>query len=287
MKRSKTKRAAEVTRRSALGILVGAGTGLAFGCSRSSEGKPAASTTGAAAECAPTPGGEIGPYFADDSAAGFLRSSILSSIDGSNVQAGISLSLTITVLDAKRGCQPYRNAQIDIWHCNAPGVYSDEASQNTASETWLRGYQLTNAEGQVTFGTIVPGWYPGRTTHIHVRARSTYSDTASPNDAANTTQLFFEQTLIDSLASSVAPYSGQGKNPTTNANDHVFNGETKGANVLAVSGDAKSGYRAEVTLRLPITDSGTHDMGPGGPGGPGGPSRPPPSGWGDGPQPRD
>ncbi len=163
------------------------------------------------------------------------------------------LSLTLTVLDSGKGCAPLTGSQVDIWHCNAAGVYSDQAAQNTTTVQWLRGYQVTDATGRVTFATIVPGWYPSRTTHIHLRLRSSYSESSSTNDGTNTTQLFFEQTLIDALATNVARYNAQGKNATTNASDHVYAAETKGANVLSLSGDAANGYTAALTIVLPIT----------------------------------
>jgi len=264
MTRNRDRRDA-LTRRGALATLAGAGTTLALACGRASNGGNAPSRAANSAalrdpptlQCAVTPGGEIGPYFADDSAAGFFRSNVLANIDGSNVQSGILLALTITIVDARKGCVPYAGAQVDLWHCNAAGVYSDQASEQTASDSWLRGYQLTDARGQVTFTTIVPGWYRGRTTHIHVRVRSNSGDCSDPRDGSNTTQLFFEQTLVDELAMSVAPYNAQGKNSLTNATDRVFAEETRGANVLALSGQAQVGYRAAVTIGVPLTDSGT------------------------------
>src|SRR5262249_39987842 len=150
--------------------------------------------------------------------------------------------LVIAVVDAKKGCTPYPNAQVDIWHCNVAGVYSDQAAQNSTTETWLRGYQITDQNGEVTFVTVVPGWYQGRTTHIHLRVRSSYSDASSTSDGTNTTQMFFDQDLVDRLATTVAPYSAQGKNSTTNVGDHVYTSEMSGANLLSLSGDETTGY---------------------------------------------
>jgi protocatechuate 3,4-dioxygenase beta subunit len=277
-----------LTRRDALAALVGAGTALAFGCSDSTEtavgGADAgvdgasAADTGAAAneagECAVTPEGEIGPYFADDSAAGFNRSDILSNLDGTSTQAGVPLTLNVTVVDAEKSCAPYVGAQVDIWHCNASGVYSDIAAENTSSEQWLRGYQLSDANGKLTFTTIIPGWYSGRTTHIHLRVRSSYSDASSTTDGTNTTQCFFDQTFIDDLYTTVTPYSAEGTNPTTNASDRVYSQQEDGANLLVLSGDATTGYTASVTIFLPITtsyDASTSAGGAPGGGGPGGP----------------
>ncbi len=204
------------------------------------------------ASCSETPEGEIGPYFADDSKSGFDRTNLTTSIDGTSEQSGIPLTLTVTVVDTEKSCAPYVGAQVDIWHCNAAGVYSDEASESTSGASWLRGYLLTDANGQVTFNTIVPGWYSGRTTHIHLRVRSTYSEASSTSDGTNTTQVFFEQTFLDTLATSVAPYDSEGKNPTTNASDRVYSQQTKGSNVLTLSGDTTDGYTASLTIGLPI-----------------------------------
>jgi protocatechuate 3,4-dioxygenase beta subunit len=203
-------------------------------------------------ECAPTPEGEIGPYFADDSVVRFKRSNILSNIDGTAMQQGVPLTLTIAVLDTRASCAPVSRVQIDLWHCNASGVYSDEDVEGTGDQTWLRGYQVTGSSGAVTFKTIVPGWYEGRATHIHVRARSKYNNTASPNDGSNTTQLFFPQRLVDSLYTSVEPYRRRGRNPMTNANDNVYATQTSGRTELVLKGTPATGYVTSYMIALPV-----------------------------------
>jgi protocatechuate 3,4-dioxygenase beta subunit len=253
MERTKGGDGEDVTRREALGVIVGAGSGLALGCGSSSAAKDGgADGATAPGACAVTPEGEIGPFFSDDSDARFNRSNILPNLDGSEAQGGVPLTLTVTVLDSKNACAALPQTQVDIWHCNAAGVYSDEVAESTSTKQWLRGYQMTDAQGQLTFVTVVPGWYPGRATHIHLRVRSSYSAASSPSDGTNTTQLFFDQTLVDALATNVAPYSAQGKNPTTNVVDQVYVAETKGANVISLSGDDTSGYAAALTIVLPI-----------------------------------
>jgi protocatechuate 3,4-dioxygenase beta subunit len=99
--------------------------------------------------------------------------------------------------------------------------------------------------------TIVPGWYQGRTTHIHLRLRSTYD--ATTTGGTNTTQLFFPQDIIDTINTTISPYSTEGTNPTTNASDHVYAGEVSGATLLTLSGDNSNGYTATVRVNLPIT----------------------------------
>jgi protocatechuate 3,4-dioxygenase beta subunit len=186
----------------------------------------------------------------DDSATGFNRSDIRSNLDGSNIQSGIPLTLSIYVYDSEKSCAAMANVQVDIWHCNASGIYSAEDVESTSGETWLRGYQVTDANGLVTFVTIFPGWYSGRTTHIHLRLRSTYDSTST--GGTNTTQLFFPQDTIDTINTTISPYSAEGSNPTTNASDHVYSGEEDGANLLTLSGDTTNGYTATAKIDLPI-----------------------------------
>jgi protocatechuate 3,4-dioxygenase beta subunit len=279
-----------VTRRRALAGLVGVGGTVVLGCGAETAGLTPAPDAGAAAArdafadaiadahaeggtaeagaCEVTPEGEVGPYFADDGASGFDRSDIRSNLDGTGTQPGVPLTLTITVLDAQKNCAPYVGAQIDIWHCNATGVYSDIAGEGTSTEQWLRGYQVTDASGGVTFKTIIPGWYSGRTTHIHLRVRSSYSDTSATSDGTNTTQCFFDQSFVDTLYTTVAPYTTLGTNPTTNAADRVYSQEEDGANALSLTGDDTNGYAASVTIYLPITATYDASAGGGGPGAP-------------------
>jgi protocatechuate 3,4-dioxygenase beta subunit len=212
----------------------------------------AATATAGSSACAETPEGEIGPYFADDGASGFDRSNIVANLDGSGAEPGIPLTLSVTIVDTEKSCVTVSGAQVDIWHCNAAGVYSDESSEGTTADTWLRGYQTTGSTGIVTFTTVFPGWYEGRTTHIHLRVRSSYSEASSTSDGMNTTQLFFPQATIDEIDGGVAPYSSHGRNDTTNATDHVYADETAGANVLTLAGSSSTGFRTSITIGLPI-----------------------------------
>ena len=195
--------------------------------------------------------GEEGPYFVDDSASGYFRSNILSNLDGTGTQTGVPLALTISVFDSKNSCAPMQSVQVDIWHCNASGVYSAESVESTVGQSWLRGYQITDASGKVQFQTIIPGWYQGRTTHIHLRLRSTYDQTS--NSGSNTAQVFFDQTLVDSLDTSVAPYSKEGVNSTTNASDRVYSQEEKATTLLTLTGSNSAGYAATFNAYLPIS----------------------------------
>ena len=231
---------------------VGAVGALVTSCGggAASSGSSNGSTTGNSS-CAVTLEGEEGPYFVDDGASGFNRSNIFSNLDGSNTQSGIPLMLTLIVQDNKNSCATMSNVQVDIWHCNAEGVYSDEGVESTVGETWLRGYQITDSNGMVKFASIFPGWYQGRVTHIHLRLRSSYDDTSS--EGSNTTQLFFPQDTINRVNTTISPYSSHGANSTTNANDHVSTGETEGTTLLSLTGDTTSGFAATFKINLPIT----------------------------------
>ena len=197
-----------------------------------------------------------GPYWVTDSASGYDRSDIRSDIAGTNTQSGVLFTLNIYVYDRKNSCVAMQNVQVDIWHCNAAGIYSgvqNSTNGNGAdytSQSWLRGYQLTDSSGKVSFTTIVPGWYTGRATHIHIRFRSTYDSSSS--GSTNTAQLFFDQTFLNNLNTSVSPYSSHGTNSVTNAGDSIYNSEG-GTTILSLSGSASAGYTATFSVYLPLT----------------------------------
>jgi protocatechuate 3,4-dioxygenase beta subunit len=135
--------------------------------------------------------------------------------------AGIPLNLTLTIVNVNDNCNPIGNARVDIWHCNKDGYYSEFnnqngylGTQNHAGETFFRGIQLTNCDGQVQFTTIYPGWYPGRVTHIHFRVYLGATLSA-------TSQMAFPPTVTTTVYNT-ALYSAHGQNPTTNNTDNVF-----------------------------------------------------------------
>jgi protocatechuate 3,4-dioxygenase beta subunit len=123
---------------------------------------------------------------------------------------GTTLHLGVRVRDAEP-CRPIRNAVVDVWHCDAAGSYSPQG------ETYLRGLQVTNRDGIVEFTTIYPGWYPGRTVHIHAKVHL-------DNRTVLTTQLYFD----DKLSARVFlddPYPGESNRDGFNANDPLYRRE--------------------------------------------------------------
>src|ERR1051325_4964091 len=117
-----------------------------------------------------TPQQTEGPYFVEGMPN---RSDIRSDPSDGSLQQGIPLRLVIHVSDVDDGsCTPIKGAQVDIWHANSQGVYSGVNDQGTMGKKFLRGYQVTDDNGNVQFTTIYPGWYQGRAIHIHVKVRT-------------------------------------------------------------------------------------------------------------------
>ena len=119
-------------------------------------------------DCVVRPELTEGPYFVDEK---INRSDIRTDTTTNAVSAGVPLVLTFLVSQiGSSACTPLQGAQVDIWHCDALGVYSDVSGN---SGNFLRGYQVTDANGQAQFTTIYPGWYRGRAVHIHFKIRTT------------------------------------------------------------------------------------------------------------------
>ena len=237
----------QLTRRRLIEILGGAGVAALSGCgggstsASSASGSTSGTTSGTTASCVLTPELTVGPYFVDEK---LNRSDLTTNTTDTNVLNATPLTLTMTIMEyASSGCSALVGAQVDIWHADAAGIYSDESVENTTGQTFLRGYQLTDANGAVTFKTVVPGWYSGRTIHIHVMIRTLSSSGSVLTEF--TTQLFFDQTLLNALTTTVSPYSSRGVPDTTNAQDSIYSSATQLTLTNAASG---GGYTASITL---------------------------------------
>src|SRR5437764_12846452 len=118
------------------------------------------------------------------------RSDIRTDPSDGSIRPGVPLNLKINIVnESGTTCVPLSGAKVDIWHCDAAGIYSDEAANNSVGKKFLRGYQITDDNGSVQFTTIYPGWYSGRTVHIHVRIRTYSGSTLLDNFTA---QIFFD-----------------------------------------------------------------------------------------------
>lgn len=157
-----------------------------------------------APSCSLTPEQTEGPYYFD---VDKIRSDIREDKEGAG------LRLAVRVRDAQ-SCEPIRNAVVDIWHCDALGSYSGFNEEGT----FLRGAQVTNSEGIVEFITIYPGWYMGRTVHIHAKVHL-------DNATALTTQLYFDEDVTASVYEG-EPYSSRAERDTFNDDDGIYDERT-------------------------------------------------------------
>jgi protocatechuate 3,4-dioxygenase beta subunit len=189
-----------------------------------------------------------GPYWVDER---LNRSDIRADTNGRaspNPRPGLPLTLQFTVQAFSAGaCTPLQGAQVDIWHCDASGIYSD-VQGSTAGQNFLRGYQVTDASGVARFTTIYPGWYSGRTVHIHVKVRLFDSSNNTTTEA--TTQVFFSDAVSDSVYAGVAPYSARPARDTRNAADNIFGNQT--VLLLGLDGDNASGYSGNIALGVTV-----------------------------------
>jgi protocatechuate 3,4-dioxygenase beta subunit len=213
----------DLTRRRLLGAAGAAGLALVAGCggddessgtsASSAEPTPTATAratgrSGPAAlldeanSCAVAPETTEGPFYFDP---GSVRSDIREDRDG------VALRLALRVQQGER-CTPVKDAVVSIWHCDALGAYSGFGE--TEGERFLRGEQVTDADGVVEFVTVYPGWYPGRAVHAHLKV--------FPGGSTEvTTQLFFDEAFSDSVFER-EPYSSAGERDVRIDGDGVY-----------------------------------------------------------------
>ena len=142
---------------------------------------------------------------------------------------GTELRLAVRVRDLSAGCEPVHNAVVDVWHCDASGSYSEPG------ETYLRGLQITDRDGTVQFTTVYPGWYPGRTVHIHAKVHI-------DNRTVLTTQFYFDDDFTDRVFSR-EPYASDTGRDAFNDTDPLYEHDLE----LTLSRE-RGAYRGLITL---------------------------------------
>jgi protocatechuate 3,4-dioxygenase beta subunit len=217
----------QLTRRGSLLRLGGfAAAALGLGAWKAGEG-PAAVASGAV-RCVLTPEQTEGPYYIDGEK---LRRNIAEG------RPGRPLTLRTTVVDVST-CRTIGGAVVDVWHADAAGVYSGFGA-GASSRTFMRGLQRTNAKGLAVFKTVYPGWYPGRTVHVHVKVHV-------GGNVVHTGQLYFPDSVTDAVFRK-APYSARPGRDTRNANDSVYvNGGR--SSMLTLRRDGAGGYVASIAM---------------------------------------
>lgn len=249
-------------------------TGIPFGRHQGIFGQTACAVLG-------SPSLTEGPYFVDEE---LNRSDIRVDPSDNSVQDGVPLVLN---LDIKKlvNCEevPLTGAYIDIWHCNAAGVYSDVSAQNSVGKKFLRGYLPVDRRGRAQFLTVYPGWYQGRAVHIHSKIRIFDGENQTYEF---TSQFFFDEDFTDTVYQA-SPYGGRGNRDTRNGNDGIYGGASSLGSITSNSGSylmldlsKKSDYvEASGKLICDLTLGSSPDQVPGG-GGTGGPGGGTPPGGG-------
>jgi len=169
-------------------------------------------------------------------------------------QTGIPLNITLTILNTNNSCAALANILVDIWHCNKDGYYSGYnqpgylGTKDYTGDTFLRGRQTTDNNGQVKFTSIYPGWYTGRMTHIHVQI---YSAANGSNEGSNnsilTTQIAFPDDITQTVYKT-SLYAGHGENTITWSGDNVFSDGTTNEMATVTANSSTGGY--DLTLSI-------------------------------------
>jgi protocatechuate 3,4-dioxygenase beta subunit len=232
-------------RREALVTLGGLGAGVVWAATRGSAGLARAAVAAphatAAATCVLTPEVTEGPYWISNH---LTRRNIK---DG---RPGLTLALYVTVLDATT-CKPIAGADVEIWHADASGVYSGYSGSSPPSgggghatpnnsKRYLRGHQKSDANGRVRFDTIYPGWYRGRTPHIHLKVHVGGS-------VVHTGQLFFADATSRAVYRT-SKYRSHGLQDTTNRSDSIY-AQAGGSKALVhLARRSAGGYNGSITV---------------------------------------
>lgn len=254
--------ATQLSRRKFLGW-VGAvgGTALVLpvlGCgSSTATDVDATTTTGDGGSCSTIPEETAGPYPGDGSnnnglnaltLSGIVRSDIRSSLTTSTVAPGVPLTTTLTLVSTKNGCAPLVGYAVYLWHCDRAGLYS-MYSNGITNENYLRGVQVTDANGQVTFTSIFPAAYSGRWPHIHFEIYASLAKATSATNKIKTSQLALPKAACETVFATTG-YSASVTNlaQTSLATDNVFSDDGGISQLANVTGTVAAGMAATLTL---------------------------------------
>ncbi len=197
--------------------------------------------------CVVRPDQTEGPYFVDEK---LNRSDFRVDPADQSIKPGVPLRLAFHVSQVAGGaCEPLIGAMVDVWHCDASGVYSDvrDAGFDTRGKKFLRGYQATDAKGAAEFLTVYPGWYEGRAVHIHFKIRT---EPGSSRAREFTSQLYFDEAVTEQVHKQ-APYNSKGRRTTTNDADFIF--RRGGKQLIPTLTQNSDGYIAKFDIGLRFT----------------------------------
>jgi protocatechuate 3,4-dioxygenase beta subunit len=208
-------------------------------CSKDDDTTTTDTTTGgetSTGSCSVTPTETEGPY-PTKSPSSYVRSDIT---DG---QAGVPLTVKLTINNTKNSCNALSGALVDVWHCTADGHYSEYTmlNVNNTSYHFLRGRQTTDTNGQVTFTTIFPGWYSGRAPHIHVHIFN------ASGTSLLVTQIAFPTDVCNIVYTTADDYKSRGTQDTANTADGIFK-DSLSSELATVTGSVAAGYTLTHTI---------------------------------------
>jgi protocatechuate 3,4-dioxygenase beta subunit len=196
--------------------------------------------------CVVRPEQTEGPYFVDER---LNRNDLRSDPSNGQVRSGTALALTLPISrrDAS-GCVPLVGAQVDLWHCDALGIYSDvrDPRFSTVGQKFLRGYQVTDERGEARFMTIYPGWYEGRTVHVHIKIRTAPQ---ARRGYEFTSQMYFDDALTDRVYTA-HPFAARGPRSARNLDDRIF--RRGGDQLMLAPTPTADGYAAAFPLSLQL-----------------------------------
>lgn len=238
-----------LSRREVLGLLGATGTVIfAGGMPRlalaQTSSATEATTNATMPACIVTPELTEGPYYLD---LNLNRSDIHADSATGEIKEGVPLALTLRVFQIGNGCEPLEGATVEVWHCDALGRYSgvQDPGFDTSGEDWLRGYQVTDENGEVQFLTIYPGWYQGRAVHIHFKVRA--DNISGESTAEFTSQFFFDEAVTDEVHAQ-EPYASKGYRTLKNDGDGIF--QNGGEQLLLSPTETDEGYTAKFDIGL-------------------------------------
>ncbi|MFB2584410.1 intradiol ring-cleavage dioxygenase [Herbiconiux liukaitaii] len=262
----------------------GTSAGTGTGATAMATATPGSGSTGTATASGEIPDETAGPYPGDGSNgpdaladSGIVRSDIRSSIGGGTTAAGVPMALSLTILDRANGDAPFQDVAVYVWHCDAAGGYS-MYSDGIENETYLRGVQVADSSGTVSFSSIYPACYTGRWPHIHFEVYPSVADISDSANAIATSQVALPQETSETVYA-LAEYDGSSANlaQVSLDSDNVFGDDGGALQLATVTGDATSGYQVSLTVSVDTTTTPTAGAAPSGGSGGGGT---PPSGGG-------
>lgn len=236
------------------------------GSSTGTTGTTGTGTTSGSCIVAPTE--TAGPYPSDGSntvngqasnvltSSGVVRSDIRSSFDiSSNVAPGVPLQLTLSLVNTNNTCAPLAGYAVYLWHCTRDGAYS-LYSNSIQNENYLRGVQVSDGSGLLTFTTIFPGCYSGRYPQIHFEVYPSLSMATLYTNRILTSQMALARDICSTVYSGASGYSASVNNlaAVTTSNDNVF-GDNSAAQIAAMtptlSGSVAAGYTGNIVIGVP------------------------------------